>query len=255
MSMGNMLTESKKLLTAVLILGLSGCNPADTAGGGEKTAMASEPAATEAETASYDNDISKASYSLGFTVAKNVEQSFADSVEVTPFVQGVRDGFGGKERAVSVEDAQASLEAMSQAQQTASAARAGDNLSAGAAFMSENGVREGVETLPSGLQYEILVAAEGDMPGATDTVTTHYHGTLIDGTVFDSSYDRGQPASFPLNGVIPGWTEALQLMAVGAKWRLYVPPELAYGPQDRGPIPGNSTLVFEVELLEIQSAE
>jgi FKBP-type peptidyl-prolyl cis-trans isomerase FklB len=97
----------------------------------------------------------------------------------------------------------------------------------------------------------VLTAAEGPKPGATDRVTTHYRGTLIDGTVFDSSYDRGQPATFPLNGVIAGWTEALQLMSVGAKWRLFIPPGLAYGERAQGPIPGNSTLIFDVELLEI----
>jgi FKBP-type peptidyl-prolyl cis-trans isomerase FklB len=108
-----------------------------------------------------------------------------------------------------------------------------------------------VTTTESGLQYEVIVAGDGAMPTLSDTVTTHYHGTLIDGEVFDSSVDRGEPASFPVNGVISGWTEALQLMPVGSKWRLYVPADLAYGPQQRGSIPANSTLIFEVELLEI----
>ena len=122
----------------------------------------------------------------------------------------------------------------------------------GEEFLASNGAREEVVTLPSGLQYEVLTDAEGPKPLATDQVTTHYKGTLIDGTVFDSSYDRGQPATFPLNGVIAGWTEALQLMSVGAKWRLVIPPQLAYGDRAQGPIPGNSTLIFDVELLEIK---
>lgn len=123
----------------------------------------------------------------------------------------------------------------------------------GAAFLAQNGQREGVVTLPSGLQYEILAEGDGATPGPTSTVTTHYHGTLIDGTVFDSSVRRGRPASFPVNGVIAGWTEALQLMQVGDKWRLFLPPELAYGDRGAGGAIGpGATLVFEVELLEVQ---
>ena len=123
----------------------------------------------------------------------------------------------------------------------------------GAAFLEENGRREGVVTLPSGLQYEILAEGDGATPGPTSMVTTHYHGTLIDGTVFDSSVQRGRPASFPVNGVIAGWTEALQLMQVGDKWRLFLPPELAYGDRGAGGAIGpGATLIFEVELLEVR---
>jgi len=151
-------------------------------------------------------------------------------------------------------EASASVQALMAERQAAIAQRGQDNLQKGADFLETNGTRDGVVTLPSGLQYEVLNAAEGARPAATATVTTHYHGTLIDGTVFDSSYERGEPASFPLNGVIPGWTQALQLMAVGAKWRLFIPPTLAYGAADKGSIPANSTLIFDVELLEIQAA-
>ena len=123
----------------------------------------------------------------------------------------------------------------------------------GQAFMEQNGRREGVVTLPSGLQYEVLAEGDGATPGPTSMVTTHYHGTLIDGTVFDSSVQRNQPASFPVNGVIAGWTEALQLMQVGDKWRLVLPPDLAYGDRGAGGVIGpGATLVFEVELLEVQ---
>ncbi|GAA4456570.1 MAG: FKBP-type peptidyl-prolyl cis-trans isomerase [Chitinophagaceae bacterium] len=126
------------------------------------------------------------------------------------------------------------------------------NLEAGTKFLENNKTREGVVTLPSGLQYEIIKAAEGPKPGATDKVTCHYHGTLIDGTVFDSSVQRGQPASFPLNMVIRGWTEALQLMSLGSKWRLFLPADLAYGDRHVSAAIGpNSTLIFEVELLGI----
>ncbi len=126
------------------------------------------------------------------------------------------------------------------------------NLEEGLKFLEKNAARPEVVSLASGLQYEILTEGNGAKPSATDTVTCHYHGTLIDGRVFDSSVQRGQPASFPLNRVISGWTEALQLMPVGSKWRLYLPPHLAYGQQQAGPLIGpNSTLIFEVELLAI----
>ncbi|KXK41853.1 MAG: Peptidylprolyl isomerase [Bacteroidetes bacterium OLB11] len=127
-----------------------------------------------------------------------------------------------------------------------------ENLEAGLSFLEENKKKEGVVSLPSGLQYEVLQEGDGAKPKETDTVTCHYHGMLIDGKVFDSSVQRGIPASFPLNRVISGWTEALQLMNVGSKWRLYLPPHLAYGEQQAGPMIGpNSTLIFEVELLGI----
>ena len=119
-------------------------------------------------------------------------------------------------------------------------------------FLAENAKRDGVVTTRTGLQYEVLASGDGATPGPTDTVTTHYHGTFTDGRVFDSSVERGVPASFPVNRVIKGWTEALQLMKVGDKWKLYCPPDLAYGEAGRGGIPPNSTLVFEVELLDVK---
>ncbi len=131
------------------------------------------------------------------------------------------------------------------------AAKSEANLKEGLAFLEENKKKHGVTTLGSGLQYEILIEGNGVKPTATQTVTCHYHGTLVNGTVFDSSVRRGMPASFPLNRVISGWTEALQLMPVGSKWRLYLPPHLAYGAIQVGTIPANSTLIFEVELLSI----
>ena len=126
------------------------------------------------------------------------------------------------------------------------------NMEAGEVFLAENGKRDSVVTLPSSLQYEIIKQGDGPKPSANNTVTCHYHGTTIKGEVFDSSVKRGQPASFPLNAVIKGWTEALQLMPVGSKWKLYLPPHLAYGEQQAGALIGpNSTLIFEVELLGI----
>ena len=238
------------IVAFTLAVTLSGCDAGGQAADTSADQGAAEGGASDAGTG-LEDDVAKANYSLGFTMAENLISNFADSIDEAAFIKGARDRFADRERAVSMEEARASLNALAEKQAEALAGRAVENLAAGSAFLAENGAREGVVTLPSGMQYEILTAAEGMQPEATDTVTTHYHGTLIDGTVFDSSYERGEPASFPLNGVIPGWTEGLQLMAVGAKWRLYIPPGLAYGEQDRGPIPGNSTLIFDVELLDI----
>lgn len=127
------------------------------------------------------------------------------------------------------------------------------NLEVGQAFLTENAAKEGIQVTESGLQYEVMVEGKGPKPTPESKVKTHYHGTLLDGTVFDSSVDRGEPISFPVGGVIQGWQEALQLMPVGSKWRLFIPGNLAYGPQGSGSIPPNSTLIFEVELIEIES--
>jgi FKBP-type peptidyl-prolyl cis-trans isomerase FklB len=131
--------------------------------------------------------------------------------------------------------------------------QAAKNLSVSKAFLAENGKKEGIKTLPSGLEYKVLTEGSGKMPKAEDTVTVHYKGTLIDGTEFDSSYKRGQPATFKVKGVIKGWTEALQLMKEGSKWQLFIPPELGYGERAAGPqIPPNSALIFEVELISVK---
>ena len=126
-----------------------------------------------------------------------------------------------------------------------------DNLEKGAAFLEENGKRDGVTTTPSGLQFEVITEGKGAKPIETTNVTVNYEGTLIDGEIFDSSYESGEPVSFALNGVIPGWTEGLQLMTVGSTYKFYIPSNLGYGPRGTGPIPGNSTLIFKVELLEM----
>ncbi len=126
-----------------------------------------------------------------------------------------------------------------------------ENLEKGASFLEENGKKEGVTTTESGLQYEVITQGDGPKPSDTSNVTVHYEGTLINGEVFDSSYDNGEPVSFNLNGVIPGWTEGLQLMPVGSTYKLYIPSNLGYGPKETGPIPGNSVLIFKVELISI----
>ena len=188
---------------------------------------------------------------MGVLVAQDIDRGFAGNLDEKAFLDGIAAQFAGEEQADMEARTQKAMMYLQGVQQAAAMAEGQENLAAGEAFLAENGAREGVTTTESGLQYEIIVAGDGEKPTVDDTVTTHYHGTLINGEVFDSSVDRGQPASFPVSGVISGWTEALQLMPVGSKWRLFVPANLAYGPQARGSIPANATLIFEVELLEI----
>lgn len=181
-------------------------------------------------------------------------------------VRGMKDGFAGGKTLLTDDEAQAVLKAVQddlrakqQAKmQEAEAAnkKAGEaNQKEGAAFLAANKDKEGVVTLPSGLQYKILTAGTGAKPTATDSVVCNYRGTLINGTEFDSSYKHGQPVTFPVTGVIKGWTEALQLMPVGSKWQLFIPSDLAYGASGRPPIEPSATLIFEVELLSIESKD
>lgn len=229
---------------------LTGC---DTSGGDATTSEAAAPEVVP-EDAALTEDGAKASYTLGYRFAENVQRQFPEDIDREAFVRGVEDRLEGNETLVDDAEAERVLTAMMEAREAEAATEALASLEEGLAYLEENGQREGVETLESGLQYEVLETGEGDKPQATDTVTTHYEGRLIDGTVFDSSYERGEPASFPLNRVIPGWTEGLQLMSPGAKYRLFVPAALGYGDRAAGPIPPNSTLVFDVELLEVEDA-
>lgn len=231
---------ARGLWAAALLAVAAGCQQ-----GGEPAEAPPEPLASDAD---------KASYSLGYRFAENVQRQFPEDIQSEAFVRGVRDQLAGSEAEVGTEEAERVLTAMMEARQAKAANQALETLEEGLAFLEQNAEREEVTALESGLQYEVLEAGEGDKPEATDTVTTHYEGRLIDGTVFDSSYERGEPASFPLNRVIPGWTEGLQLMSPGAKYRLYVPPDLAYGDRAAGEIPPNSTLIFDVELLDVESS-
>ena len=170
----------------------------------------------------------------------------------------IDDALAGRPSRMTDAEIQSALQGfsakMQEKQAAESKAQAERNAAAGKAFLAENGRKPGVVTTASGLQYRVLKAGNGPKPAAGATVKVHYVGTLLDGTKFDSSYDRGEPMTFPLGGVIRGWTEALQLMPVGSKYKLWLPPELAYGPQGTpgGPIPPDATLVFEVELLGLQ---
>jgi len=158
----------------------------------------------------------------------------------------------GSKTRISEADIQAAFTTVQQKAMAANTAAAGKNIASAAAFLVQNKTRPGVTTTASGLQYEIVSRGKGPKPKASDTVEVHYHGTLVDGTVFDSSIERGQPETFPVGGVIKGWTEALQLMSVGDKWKLYIPPDLGYGPRPNGKIPPNSVLIFDVQLLGIK---
>lgn len=196
----------------------------------------------------------RASYGIGRQMGDQLAQGSFDGVDVEAVITGLRDSFSGEGLRVPAEQIQAAFNEITQRMREAQEAKAREAAATGEAFLADNAKREGVVTLDSGLQYEIIEAGEtdGESPTIKSKVRTHYHGTFIDGKVFDSSYERGQPAEFPVGGVIAGWTEALQLMTKGAKWRLYVPYQLAYGSQGSpGGIPPYSTLVFDVELLDI----
>lgn len=200
----------------------------------------------------------KLSYSLGLIVGGQLKQDVQD-VDLEAFQQGVQTIYKDGEPLLTPEQVNQVMQAFQQRkmeeQRQAIAKLAQENQEKGQAYMAENGKKEGVTTTESGLQYEQLQAGNGKKPAATDNVEVHYRGTLVDGTEFDSSYARGEPVTFPLNGVIPGWTEGVQLMDEGSKARLVIPSELAYGPGGMGNAIGpNETLVFEIELLKILPA-
>ena len=194
-------------------------------------------------------EIDSVSYCIGVNIGENLKNQFSD-IDIKDFMNGINDVLDKKgEPKISNAEAQKILQEYFTKQQEMKTKMAKEE---GANFLAENAKKEGVISLESGLQYEILKQGSGAKPTINDNVTTHYHGTLIDGTIFDSSVDRGQPATFPVSGVIKGWTEALQLMSVGSKWRLYVPYDLAYGERGAGANIGPfTTLIFEVELISI----
>ena len=199
---------------------------------------------------------SQASYGLGLSIGRNLK---AQSVDIDPelMARGLKDGITGARALRTEEQAEKAVTAFQQqfaAKKTAETKVAGNkHKTEGAAFLAANKARPGVVTLPSGLQYKVVKDGTGAIPKASDVVSAHYRGTLLDGTEFDNSYKRGQPLSIPVNGVIAGWTEALQRMKVGSRWQLFIPSELAYGenPQEGSPIPPNAVLIFDIELLGI----
>jgi len=198
----------------------------------------------------------KDSYSLGFQYGEAFKKQAMD-IDLKVFSTGMQDGLEGKEPLMSPVEIEENLSSLKKrlfaAQQLQLRERAARNREEGEAFLAENAKKKQVVTLTSGLQYKVLVEGTGKTPKAQDEVTVHYRGTFIDGTEFDSSYKKGEPATFQVDGVIKGWTEAMQLMKEGGKWQLFVPAELAYGERGMGRIPPNSTLIFEVELISVGS--
>ncbi len=195
------------------------------------------------------DDEAKKSYSLGLMIGDRITKRYGD-LNYDALLDGIRAQHEGAETEMTIEEAQVALQEF---EQQAAEAQSAEARAEGEKYLKENMEREGVMVTDSGLQYEVITGGEGEKPAATDTVSVHYVGTLINGKEFDSSVARGQPAEFPLNGVIPGWTEGLQLMPVGSKYRFVIPSELAYGERGAGAdIAPGSTLIFEVELLEIK---
>jgi FKBP-type peptidyl-prolyl cis-trans isomerase FklB len=193
-----------------------------------------------------------ASYGIGLQMGQQLADNPFDGLDIDAVAAGVIAAFTEQAPEVSDEQIRAAFTVISERMQAEQAEKAELLAEAGEAFLAENAKRAEITVTASGLQYEVLVAAEGEKPTASSTVRTHYHGTLIDGTVFDSSYQRGEPAEFPVSGVIAGWTEALQLMSPGSKLRLYIPHNLAYGERGAGnAIAPFSALIFDVELLAI----
>lgn len=199
----------------------------------------------------------KLSYAIGMNIGKNLHRDSVD-IDLNLLLQGMKNGLAGGPTLMTDQEAQAAVAELQNSlrkKQEEKAQAAGEtNKKEGDAFLAANKTKDGVVALPSGLQYKVLKAGTGPKPTATDSVVCNYRGTLINGTEFDSSYKRGEPATFPVNGVIKGWTEALQLMPVGSKWQLFVPSDLAYGARGAGSDIGpNETLIFEVELMSIQA--
>lgn len=260
----NRLSSLSCVLLGALSLSFTACSkqPAAAEKPSEKAAPAAAANPTSAAPAAaspFTSVDQRVSYGIGYNVGSGLAREKLVMVDQDAINAGIADGLIGAKTRVAEADLRAAFTAVQQKAAASAAALsekqktdAPKQLAAGIEFLAKNKARSGVSVTASGLQYEVLTKGTGPKPKATDSVQVHYHGTLIDGTVFDSSVDRGQPAEFPVTGVIQGWIEALQLMSVGDKWKLYVPPELGYGANARGNIPANSVLVFEVQLLAIK---
>lgn len=199
----------------------------------------------------FETDEQRVSYGIGRQMGDQLLSSNIPDLVIELVMNGVRDAYTQQPSPVDEAAMQAAFQTLQGKMQALAEESARAAGKAGLEFLERNAARDGVVTLPSGLQYEVIEAGSGATPTASSTVRTHYEGTLISGEVFDSSYKRGQPAEFPVGGVIAGWTEALQLMQEGAKWRLYIPSNLAYGERAAGSIPPHSTLIFDIELIQV----
>jgi FKBP-type peptidyl-prolyl cis-trans isomerase len=255
MLLGNALAQSTPAATTQTA-------PSTSAQSSTAPAKAQTPAAKKPATAAKSGaplalktQKEKFSYAIGMKMGANLKKQNVP-VDAAIMTRGLRDALAGNKPLLTDQEAQDAITAQQKAMQAVQQAKMGQeaegNKKEGAAFLAANKSKEGVVTLPDGIEYKILKKGDGPKPTASDTVTVNYRGTLINGTEFDSSYKRGQPVTFPLNGVIKGWTEALQLMPVGSKWELYLPSDLAYGDRGAGQdIKPGSTLIFEVELISI----
>ncbi|HEY3699077.1 MAG TPA: FKBP-type peptidyl-prolyl cis-trans isomerase [Spongiibacteraceae bacterium] len=233
--------RTKLILCAAIATALIGCQPK-----------------VEKKELKLQTDEQKVSYGIGLMEGKRFKQDF--NVDIDAFTAGLKASISGDKALMTEDEIKTTIQTFGQKlmakREEEQKAQGEKNKTASAAFMTENGKKEGIKTAASGLQYKIVTEGKGAKPKADDTVEVNYKGTLIDGTEFDSSYKRGQPVTFPVNGVIPGWTEALQLMPVGSKFELFIPSDLAYGPGGTGGVIGpNQALIFEVELLDIKKPE
>jgi len=220
--------------------------------------MSSASFSYAADTVTLDSKEQRLGYSIGTMFGSRMSQDFSE-LDMETFMAGFKDAFAGEEGQMTMDEVQQTIQAYQQEQaqkaQLEQEKQAAEAKSASEAWLKEKEAEEGVMKTESGLLYKVITEGTGEKPAATDTVEVDYEGSLIDGTVFDSSYERGESITFPLNGVIPGWTEGLQLMPVGSKYELYIPTDLAYGPGGTGPIPPYAALKFVVELHGIQAAE
>ena len=241
-------TLSISALASAMLL-VTGCN----ASNGNKESASKSVSVTEKSPAN-----EKVGYSLGYMMAEGNKEAVGD-LNLDTFEKGFRDGYEGKDSALTQEQMQEVLMTYQKEQEEKFVkemeGKAEDNKTKGAAFLAENGKKEGVKTTASGLQYKVLTAGTGKSPKATDVVEVNYEGKLLDGTVFDSSYDRNSPVEFQLNQLIPGWIEAIPMLKKGGKMEIVVPPALGYGDRSAGKIPANSTLKFEIELLDFKPAK
>ena len=240
--------------TTALIVTFALCAACLT-GCGKKSVPPPQGTNAPAVTNRLTDDKSRVSYAIGMMTGRQWKQQELD-FDVDLYARGIREGMAGGAMLLTPQEAQQTIDAfrkeLTAKQQQKQTELAAKNKTEGEAFLAANKNQPGVQTLPDGLQYLVITNGAGEIPAAGDTVTVNYRGTLIDGTEFDNSYKRGQPATFPVAGVIRGWTEALQKMNAGSKWKLFVPSDLAYGPQGRPGIAPNSVLIFEVELLSVE---
>ncbi|MDX1586381.1 MAG: FKBP-type peptidyl-prolyl cis-trans isomerase [Balneolaceae bacterium] len=247
-----MITKNSTIATILTVafafLLTTGCNSSQQSG-------------SEASEVTLSTNIDSVSYGIGYLNGQSMRQQGMDDIEAEDFVAGLRQAMNEQDPQIPQNEInqllqQYQMKAQQKAQQMKQE-EAQANREEGESFLAENRNKEGVQVTDSGLQYKVLEEGSGESPSATDSVTVHYEGTLIDGTVFDSSYERGQPATFPLNRVIEGWTEGLQLMKDGATYRFYIPGDLAYGmnPRPGGPIGPNETLIFKVELIDVKEVD